>query len=193
MLFAHWLLYFVAGDILVADFSNHRIQQCSSASPGSACTTVAGTGMRKKTCRLRFLVRRRQNSCCSWQHFSFFFTPRRTHAHHLRCCKHRWTGQRRHPALSSHLCRAGRRRHGHCRYSQRQSAGLLARLTGSAVHDGGRARRSGSRRCAAVPSLQRDGGRRRQLRHCRLLQPPGAALLGVQPSQLHHCCALPSR
>ena len=96
-----------------------------------------------------------------------FFTHQRMHAHHLRCCKHRWRGERRHAA-------------------QLAGAGLLARLTGFAVRDGGRARWSGSRRCAAVPALQRDGGRRRQLRHCRLLQPPRAALFGVQLPQLHH-------
>merc|ERR1711907_650162 len=33
-----------SGDYLIADRSNYRIQKCPAASPGSACTTVAGTG-----------------------------------------------------------------------------------------------------------------------------------------------------
>merc|ERR1711933_232781 len=31
--------------MIIADSSNHRIQRCPAASPGSACTTVAGTGV----------------------------------------------------------------------------------------------------------------------------------------------------
>ena len=32
------------GDYLVADTLNHRVQLCPAASPGSPCSTVAGTG-----------------------------------------------------------------------------------------------------------------------------------------------------
>jgi hypothetical protein len=33
-----------SGDYLIADSSNHRVQRCLAASPGSPCTTVAGVG-----------------------------------------------------------------------------------------------------------------------------------------------------
>ena len=32
------------GDYVVTDTFNHRVQKCPKASPGAACTTVAGTG-----------------------------------------------------------------------------------------------------------------------------------------------------
>ena len=32
------------GDYVVTDVGNHRVQKCPKASPGAACTTVAGTG-----------------------------------------------------------------------------------------------------------------------------------------------------
>merc|ERR1719210_1660650 len=31
------------GDYIIADKDNHRIQKCPAASPGSDCTTIAGT------------------------------------------------------------------------------------------------------------------------------------------------------
>merc|ERR1711988_917571 len=34
----------LSGDYAISDSSNNRIQRCPAASPGSACTTVAGTG-----------------------------------------------------------------------------------------------------------------------------------------------------
>ena len=32
------------GDYVITDQNNHRVQKCPKASPGAACTTVAGTG-----------------------------------------------------------------------------------------------------------------------------------------------------
>ena len=31
------------GDYVITDYNNHRVQKCPKASPGAACTTVAGT------------------------------------------------------------------------------------------------------------------------------------------------------
>ena len=33
------------GDYVITDQWNHRVQKCPKASPGAACTTVAGTGV----------------------------------------------------------------------------------------------------------------------------------------------------
>jgi len=35
-----------AGDYVIVDHANHRVQRCSAASPGAACQTIAGTGGR---------------------------------------------------------------------------------------------------------------------------------------------------
>ena len=32
------------GDYVITDEENYRVQKCPKASPGAACTTVAGTG-----------------------------------------------------------------------------------------------------------------------------------------------------
>ena len=38
------ILIDAAGDYVIVDTANHRIQLCSGSSPGSPCTTVVGTG-----------------------------------------------------------------------------------------------------------------------------------------------------
>ena len=43
MLLLRFLVYVAAGDFLIADRGNHRVQRCSSLT--SECETVAGTGV----------------------------------------------------------------------------------------------------------------------------------------------------
>ena len=55
------LLHRVPGDYLVADTRNKWVKRCPSASPGSPCTTVAGTGGVKGP--LRILNLQTSNTC----------------------------------------------------------------------------------------------------------------------------------